>query len=250
MLRALGVPVVSSGHYADTELPGRPSVKLPASSAPWPAGTFQVPGDISSAAFLLVAAAIVPGSDVVLENCGAAPTRAGVLHILERAGLPLVRQRARVAPGGEPVVDLHIRGDLSQARPFTLEASEVPTLVDEIPVLSVLAAFLPGVSVMKGLAELRVKESDRLERTLALLKACGREAWAQGDDLYVRGQPGVALTPFQGYDPVHDHRMAASALVASLRASGPCSVLGLGCLEVSYPGLPEDLGHLQGQAVL
>lgn len=245
MLRALGVPVESSPHYRDTALEGRPWVKLPAWSGRWAAGTFLVPGDISSAAFLLVAAALVPGSDVLLRDCGATPTRAGVLHILERAGLPLEHQDARTAPGGEPVVDLRIRGDLGQARPFVLEAAEVPSLVDEIPVLSVLAAFLPGESVMKGLAELRVKESDRLERTLALLHACGRRAWVEGDDLHVQGEPGRALAAFQAYDPMHDHRMAASALVASLLADGPCSVRGLGCLEVSYPHLPEDLGQLQ-----
>ncbi len=245
MFRSMGIPLTSSPHYKDPSLEGPATVNLPAWNGTLTAQNFVVPGDISSAAFLMVAAAIVPGSDVLLTECGAAPTRAGVLRILERANIPCTSTKLRQAPGGEWIDDFHVQGDLSQATPFLIEPGDVPTLVDEIPVLAVLAALFPGRSEMRGVEERRVKESDRLERTIALIKACGRNAWDAADTLFVQGDTESPLRAFTNYDAQHDHRMAAAALVASLCADGPCSVLGLDCLEVSYPALPADLLALQ-----
>lgn len=245
MLRALGVEIASSEHYEDPQAPGRAQVRLGAWRGPLPGARVEVPGDISSAAFLLVAGALVPGSDLWLRGCGAAPTRAGALRVLERAGVPITRAGARIAPGGEAVVDLHVRGELAGARALRVEAHEVPTLVDEVPILAVLAGMLPGVSVFEGLGELRVKESDRVERAAALLRACERHVEVEGDTLRVEGAPGRPYAPLAGYEARGDHRMAACALVAALAASGPGAVDSLESLGVSYPGLDAVLRGLQ-----
>jgi 3-phosphoshikimate 1-carboxyvinyltransferase len=252
MLRALGFTVSASPHYQhpDEDLPGTPRVTLwftdhlatPPSFRP---SHYLVPGDISSAAFLLVAAALVPGSEVLLQACGVSPTRAGVLRVFERARIPLPRLHAHTAPGGEPVADLLARALPPDAQPFTIEAREVPTLVDEVPILAVLACLLPGPSVMHGLAELRVKESDRLARTALLVETLGRRAHINGDTLTVEGDPHAPIPPFT-FDAHLDHRMAAAALVAALRAQGPCTLTGHDSLAVSYPALPRHLKELGG----
>ncbi len=243
MLRALGVPVVSSAHYSGAPTSGPARVELPAWSAPLQARDIQVPADISSAAFLAVAAALVPGSDLILPGVGVAPTRAGLLTILKRAGAKLTISNKRRTGGGEEVADLHLgHGPL---RAFEINAPDVPTLVDEIPVLALLAATAQGRSTFKDIGELRVKECDRLARTAHLLRQCGIDV-EEGDDwMAIEGRGQRPLKAFEGFDAQHDHRMAAAAIIAALVADGPCSAVGLDALRISYPGFGDDLERLQ-----
>ena len=244
MLRYLGAPVRSSAHYAQPELEGRPEVTLEAWRGTLTARPVTVPGDISSAAFLMVAAAIVPGSEVVLEACGMSPTRVGVIEALKGAAVRLVERDPRNLPGGEPVADLVVSA--GPLRGFEVLPVDVPRLIDEVPILAVLAGRADGTTVFRGVEELKVKESDRLAKTAELLRACGREVEVGEDVLTVHGDPEAPYTAFR-YDADHDHRMAAAAIVASLVADGPCEVSGLDSLDVSYPGLVADLESLQGR---
>ena len=242
LLRAMGVDIESSAHYrAPADHCGRASVHLCAHAGPLGALRIDVPGDISSAAFLLAAGAMVPGSRVELPGCGLSATRAGVLEALRTAGVPFGTTRTWEA-AGEACGDLWV--EHGGARGMTVTAPMVPRLVDEVPVLAVLAAQLPGVSVFEGIGELRVKECDRLAATVRLLSACGRRTEVVGDDLRVFGEIDTPLRRF-GFDPEHDHRMVAAAAVAALAADGPCDVDNVECLGVSYPGFLTDLEALR-----
>ena len=243
MFRYLGIPMRSSEHYTHPWKGGHPDVMLSEHTGAIKARPMTVPGDISSAAFLMVAAAIVSDSEVVLEACGMSPTRTGILDALEGAGVKFRLTRQRRVDGGEPVADVVVTaGDL---KGFHVGSADVPRLIDEIPVLAVLAGRAAGQSVFEGVAELRVKESDRLEKTAELLRICGREVEVIGDEiLKVHGDPNAPFTAFE-YDAEDDHRMAAAAMVASLCADGPCQIHGMECLAVSYPHLGDDLASLQ-----
>ena len=243
MLAAMGVDLRISDHYRDVDAAGEVFVELPrgalAQLTPTP---IVVPGDISSAAFLMVAAAIVPDSAVRLVACGVTPTRTGVLDVLRALGLPFEVDHARVLVGGEPVADILVR--YAEVEGFEIAAEMVPRAVDEIPVLAVLAGRARGTSRFYGLAELRVKESDRLAKSAELLERCGCAVTIEGDTMTIEGRGDRPFEPFV-YDAEHDHRMAAAAIVASLVASGPCEVVGVDSLAVSYPKLLDDLGRLQ-----
>jgi 3-phosphoshikimate 1-carboxyvinyltransferase len=243
MLRYLGVPVVSSRHYEDPSAPDSPTVTIAAFGGALRARPLTIPGDISSAAFLMVAAALVPASRVRLTTCGWSPTRTGIAGLLAAAGVQVRVTDPRELPGGEPACDLEI---LAPAAPtaFVVDPRDVPRLIDEIPVLAVLAGFAEGTSEFHGVAELRVKESDRLRKTVELLRKCGCIVDEGPDSFSVTGRPGEKLRAFE-FDAELDHRMAAAAVVASLVADGPCSVIGLESLAVSYPNLLEHLRHLE-----
>lgn len=243
MLRHWGVVIRSSEHYRYPWRGGRPEVHMDAHPGPLVGRSLVVPGDISSAAFVLVAGAIVPESLVTLEGCGVSTTRLGVLDALKAAGVAVRQSGARWALGGERVADLVV--EAKPLKGFTVAAEDVPRLIDEIPILAVLAGRAEGVSVFEGVGELRVKESDRLERTAALMRACGCEVETTDDRLVLTGRPDAPYTAFE-FDAQHDHRMAAAAAVASCVADGPCSVAGMDALGVSYPGLLDDLAALRG----
>jgi 3-phosphoshikimate 1-carboxyvinyltransferase len=238
MLRAMGVPLVSSPHYRSLDGNEGPAwVRLPQHSQALAPIEMDVPGDISSAAFLLCASALVPGSVVDLPNVGVAPTRAGVLEALATAGIQVDLLNPRET-GGERCADLRVRPGATHG--IRVTPAMVPRLVDEVPVLAVLASRLPGDSLFQSVGELRVKECDRLAATLRLLAAAGCRAEVHGDDLHVFGDPSRSFTPFV-FDPEHDHRMAAAAAVAALAADGPCHVNNVECLAVSYPDFLTDL---------
>ena len=241
IFRALGVAVESSPHYLG-EAPGPASVRLPAHKAALKGVDHEVPADISSAAFLAVAAAIVPDSDVTITGCGVAPTRAGLIHILDRAIGGLTITDKGTSPGGEPEADLRVCG--GRVASFEIRSAEVPTLIDEIPALAILAGQAHGRSTFRGIGELRVKESDRLERTAKLLRACGVKVETGRDWMNIDGLGGRPFEAFE-FDAPHDHRMAGAAAVAALMAKGPCTVRGLSSLDVSYPSLLSDLESLQ-----
>jgi 3-phosphoshikimate 1-carboxyvinyltransferase len=190
-----------------------------------------VPGDISSAAFPLIAALIVPGSEVTIEGVGVNPLRAGLLECLHemRADLELVNQREE---GGEPVADLVARaGTLTGA---DIPAERAPRMIDEYPILAVAAACARGRTVMRGLAELRIKESDRLSAIAAGLAACGAQVQIDGDDLIVEGKgsppAGGALITTQ-----LDHRIAMAFLVLGLSCREPVRVDDGAPIATSFP---------------
>ena len=198
-----------------------------------------VPGDISSAAFWLVAAAITPGSDLMIENVGLNPSRTGILEVLEAMGARVeVLNRRDVA--GEPVGDLRVQhGPL---RPFTIGGELIPRLVDEIPILAVAACCAEGVSRISDAAELRVKETDRLAVMARQLGAMGARLQEHPDGLTIEG-----ITPLRAaeVDSETDHRVAMSLAVASLVAGGETLLSDPGAAAVSYPGFWMDLERLR-----
>ena len=198
-----------------------------------------VPGDISSAAFWLVAGAITPGADLTVQHVGLNPSRTGVLDVLEQMGARIeVLNRREVA--GEPVGDLRVTHGPLQA--FTIGAELIPRLVDEIPVLAVAACYAEGVSRVSGAEELRVKETDRLAVMARQLGAMGARIEEFADGLAIQG--GVALHGAE-VDSETDHRVAMSLAVAAQVAHGPTLLHRPGAAAVSYPGFWDDLERLQ-----
>ncbi|WP_371734071.1 3-phosphoshikimate 1-carboxyvinyltransferase [Synechococcus sp. CCY 9618] len=198
-----------------------------------------VPGDISSAAFWLVAGAITPGADLTIENVGLNPSRTGILEVLERMGARIEVLNARDV-AGEPVGELRVRhGPL---RAFSIEGPMIPRLVDEIPVLAVAACCADGTSRISGAAELRVKETDRLAVMARQLTAMGARLEEHPDGLSIAG-----LTPLHGaeVDSETDHRVAMSLAVASLVALGDSRLHRPEAAAVSYPGFWDDLARLR-----
>lgn len=199
-----------------------------------------VGGDPSSAAFPLVSAAIVPGSDVTAIGVLVNPLRTGLYETLERMGAEIELSNERLQ-SGEIVADIRIRS--SALRPCHVTADQVPAMIDEIPILAVACAFADGESVIEGLAELRVKESDRLGAVVAGLTACGVVALADGDALRIFGRGSVrggANVSTHG-----DHRIAMAFLTLGLASEQPVSVDQPGMIATSFPGyvnLMQSLG--------
>jgi 3-phosphoshikimate 1-carboxyvinyltransferase len=190
----------------------------------------SIPGDPSSAAFLVAAALTVPGSDVTLEGVLVNPTRIGFYTTLQEMGADLVFLNAR-EEAGEPVAD--IRARFSELRGVSVPASRAPSMIDEYPMLAVTAAFACGATRMDGLAELKVKESDRLAATAAGLAANGVKADADGDTLTVHGTGRVRGG---GLVATHlDHRMAMAFLVMGLASDEQVAVDDTGMIATSFP---------------
>jgi 3-phosphoshikimate 1-carboxyvinyltransferase len=189
-----------------------------------------VPADPSSAAFPLVAAAITPGSDVILEGVMLNPLRAGLIDTLTEMGAAIERLNARIE-GGEDVADLRVRG--SALRGVEVPAARAPAMIDEYPILAVAASFAQGTTLMRGLKELRVKESDRLAGTADMLRANGVTVEIEGDDLFVEGR---GRAPGGGLVATHmDHRLAMSALVMGLASGQPVTIDDGSFIATSFP---------------
>ncbi len=195
-----------------------------------------VPGDISSAAFWLVAGAIVPGSELVVENVGVNPTRTGILEALEMMGADIQLQNQREA-AGEPVADILVRYS-SELRGCTIAGDLIPRLIDEIPILAVAAAFASGTTIVRDAAELRVKESDRLAVTAAELNRMGAKITELPDGLEITG--GTPLTGAD-VDSYTDHRIAMSLAIAALNATGVTNVHRAEAAAISYPDFTTTL---------
>lgn len=200
--------------------------------------TVIVPGDISSAAFWLVAAAIVPGSELLIENVGVNPTRTGVLEALAMMGADIVRENERTVTG-EPVADLRVR--YGKLKGCTLAGDIIPRLIDEIPILAVAAMFAKGTTIVKDAAELRVKESDRLAVTAAELNRMGAKITELPDGLEIVG--GVSLTGCET-DSYTDHRIAMSLAIAALAARGKTIIHRAEAAAVSYPSFVQTLEQI------
>ncbi|MEM6450034.1 MAG: 3-phosphoshikimate 1-carboxyvinyltransferase [Cyanobacteria bacterium P01_D01_bin.105] len=198
-----------------------------------------VPGDISSAAFWLVAAAITPGSDLLIKNVGVNPTRTGVLDALTIMNADITLENKRDVTG-EPVADLRVRH--SRLKGASIGGDLIPRLIDEVPILAVAAAFADGTTQFTEAAELRVKESDRLAVMAQSLTALGVQVSEQPDALEVRGLGANAqFTPADSLDSYTDHRIAMSLAIAATRAPSTCHIKRADAAAVSYPTFFETL---------
>lgn len=189
-----------------------------------------VPGDISSAAYFIAAALLVPGSSLLIKNVGINPTRAGFLSVCRSMGGDITILSERQA-GGEPSADLLVKH--SSLHGITIEGSLIPTLIDELPMAAVLAAFADGTTVIRDAAELKVKESDRIATVTANLRAMGCDVTPTDDGMIIRG--GI---PLHGavLDSYLDHRIAMSFAVAGLAADGETRIRNANCVDISFPG--------------
>jgi 3-phosphoshikimate 1-carboxyvinyltransferase len=199
-----------------------------------------IPGDPSSAAFAVVAAAIRPGSDVTVENVGVNPLRAGLFQTLRDMGADIAFENEREI-GGEPVADLHVKGGV--LRGVDVPAERAPAMIDEYPVLAIAAACAKGTTRMLGLAELRAKESDRLASVSAGLSANGVTHEMGVADLVVRGTG--APPAGGGLVATHlDHRIAMAFLVLGLAAREPVAIDDGSPIETSFPGFAQLMNEL------
>jgi 3-phosphoshikimate 1-carboxyvinyltransferase len=231
MLRAFGASL-SVGGNGNTEVSVTPGSRLRGQEV-------VVPGDISSAAFWLVAGAITPGADLTVDNVGLNPSRTGILDVLTQMGARIEVLNARDV-AGEPVGDLRVTHGPLQA--FSIDAELIPRLVDEIPVLAVAACCADGVSRVSGAEELRVKETDRLAVMARQLGAMGAPIVEFSDGMALEGGGqlhGAAV------DSETDHRVAMSLAVAAQIASGATALERPEAAAVSYPGFWDDLERLQ-----
>ncbi|HEX9216745.1 MAG TPA: 3-phosphoshikimate 1-carboxyvinyltransferase [Gemmatimonadales bacterium] len=210
-------------------------VYQPGSASTIPGFQLSVPGDISSAAFLMAAVVLADQGELVVENVGVNPTRTGFLVVLERMGAHIERVNLR-DEGGEPVADLVVRP--ATLRGTEVSAAEIPTLVDEVPVLAVLASRASGDSVFREVGELRVKESNRLELIAANLRVVGAKAEARGNDLYVTGN---ARAPQGRVETASDHRLAMAFAVLGTLAGSNVQLSEKKSVAISYPNFFRDL---------
>jgi 3-phosphoshikimate 1-carboxyvinyltransferase len=200
-----------------------------------------VPGDPSSAAFPLVAALILPGSDVTLNNIGLNPHRIGLIETLLEMGADIQILNRR-EEAGEPVGDLRVRA--SKLQGVTVPASRAPSMIDEYPILSIAAAFAEGETKMLGLAELRVKESDRLGTMAQGLAACGVDVTEGEDSLAVRGGKGTKPKGGAEIAVKLDHRIAMSFLVLGLASQRPIGIDDGAAIDTSFPGFVTLMNRL------
>jgi 3-phosphoshikimate 1-carboxyvinyltransferase len=228
MLSAMGARVVTDG------------LTVTAVPAELTAMDIEVPGDVSSAAFWLVAAAVHPDAEITLSNIGLNPSRTGVLQVLRDMGADIqVRKQRMVA--GEPVGDLVARS--SKLRGVEIAGDIVPILIDEIPVLSVAAAMADGDTVVRDAAELRVKETDRISATATWLAAAGVKVEEAKDGMTIHGTGRLRGIAGQSFD---DHRIAMSLAIAGLVSEGPVRIEGAGAADISYPTFWRDLELIGG----
>jgi 3-phosphoshikimate 1-carboxyvinyltransferase len=206
------------------------------------AGDIVIPGDPSSAAFPAVAALLLPQSEITIEGVGINPLRAGLFETLDDMGANITFANRRVE-GGEPVADLVIRAGALKA--VTVPAERAPSMIDEYPILAVAAAFAKGRTVMHGLAELRVKESDRLSAIAKGLSDCGVAVAIEGDTLIVEGNGGK-VRGGAAVASALDHRIAMSFLMLGMAAEKPVTIDDGATIATSFPGFVALVNGLGG----
>jgi len=228
MFSAMGVKLVKTGLELTLEPSDLETIDI------------EVPGDISSAAFWMVAGICHPDAELLIRNVGINPTRAGIITVLQQMGanLTLVDQR-EVA--GEPVADVLVKS--SQLKAVELSGDIVPLLIDEIPVIAVAAALAEGTTIIRDAAELRVKESDRINASVTWMKGAGIDVTATDDGMTVTGAGSIGGGQFQSYD---DHRLAMSLGVAGLVSDAPITILDPDVAGISYPDFWETIERLGG----
>ena len=226
MLNYLGARVTSQGTTASIE----PEPVLRARE-------IQVPGDISSAAYFIAAGLLTPDSQILLRNVGINPTRDGILKVCRAMGADITL--LHVNEEGEPVADLLIRS--SQLHGTTVEGSIIPTLIDEIPMIAVMAAFAESTTVIRDAAELKVKESDRIAVVTEGLRRMGADIQPTEDGMIIHGGKPLQGAKINSY---LDHRIAMSFAVAGTICDGTMDIVGGDCVNISYPKFYKDLYSL------
>jgi 3-phosphoshikimate 1-carboxyvinyltransferase len=203
-------------------------------------GEIAVPADFSSAAFFLVAALLVPGSEVTLTGVGLNPTRTGLLPILARMGAE-VEVEPEAERGGEPAGRLLVRG--AELRGTEVGGDEVPLAIDELPLVALAACFAEGTTTIRDAAELRRKESDRIAVVAAALNGLGGEVEPEEEGMTIVGRGGLRGGSVRSHG---DHRVAMLAAIAGLASADGVEVEGMEAAAVSYPGFAADLAALLG----
>jgi 3-phosphoshikimate 1-carboxyvinyltransferase len=228
MLAGMGIRIRRRGLRLELEGPQTP--------APC---DFDVPGDISSAAFPMVAAALIPDSELTIENVGVNPTRTGILDVLGRMGCPVEELNPRTLQG-EPRADLRIR--TARLVGTEIAGDLIPKIIDEIPILAVAACRASGRTVVRDAGELRVKETDRIAAVVKNLAAMGVRAETFEDGFAIEGPQ-----PLRGavIDSMEDHRIAMAFTVAGLLADGTTRIEGTECADISYPGFFDLLSGIE-----
>ena len=227
MFDSFGVSIKTSGTTATVS----PAEKLNA-------GEIIVPGDISSAAFFIVAGLIVPNSEIVIKNVGINPTRDGILRVCKAMGASITYENVKEG-NGEPTADLVVR--TSELHGTTIGGEIIPTLIDEIPAIAILACFANGTTVIKDAQELKVKESNRIDVMVENLSKMGASITATEDGMIIEGGKPLHGTVI---DSKLDHRIAMSFAIAGLVADGETEITGAECVEISYPTFYKDLEKL------
>jgi 3-phosphoshikimate 1-carboxyvinyltransferase len=232
MLAAMGVRISTEGNTLAIEGGQVPK-----------AATIRVPGDISSAAFFLVAGTVMEGSDVVVRNVGVNPTRTGILQLLEAMGA-----RISVTPlegEGEPMADIRVEGT-DTLKGISIPEEWIPAIIDELPLAAVLAAAADGVTELRGASELRVKESDRISSTVQMLSRAGVKVEELSDGFRIHGPAAINSS---AYDSHGDHRIAMSSAILSLLADDKSKIHETDCVATSFPGFIELMNYLLPDSV-
>lgn len=198
-----------------------------------------VPGDISSAAYFIAAGLLVPGSEILIKNVGINPTRAGLLTVCENMGADIT-YLSKTSAGGEPVADILVKHSPLEA--VTVEGSIIPTLIDELPMIAVMAAFAEGTTIIRDAAELKVKETNRINTVTENLKAMGADVTPTDDGMVIRGRGTLKGARINSH---LDHRIAMAFAIAGLAATGTTVIEGSRCVDVSYPAFFETLDSLK-----
>jgi len=231
MLRALDVSLTTQDNCV-TLIPDR---------QPLPAFDLDVPGDFSSAAFPLIAALIVPGSEIALSAVGINPTRIGLLDTLTEMGAAITVSDRRET-GGEPVADLAVRA--SRLRGGAVRGARVVRMIDEFPIFAVAATQAEGKTIVRDAAELRVKESNRIDSLVAELRALGARIEAHADGFSVEGPTRLRGARVRSHG---DHRLAMALAVAGLIAEGETVIEGAECIDESFPGFVDLMRSLEAR---
>lgn len=200
--------------------------------------SISVPGDISSAAYFIAAGLLVPGSQVLIRNVGVNPTRDGILRVCRAMGADIAIMNER-ADSGEPTADLLVK--YSSLKGTVVEGEIIPTLIDELPVIAILAAFAQGTTIIRDAAELKVKESNRIDVMVENLSRMGADIEGTEDGMIIRGGRPLHGAEIDGH---LDHRIAMSFAVAALAAEGTTTIRDAECVRISYPGFYDDLFSL------
>ena len=206
------------------------------------AADVNVPGDPSSAAFLACAAVLKKGSSIVIKNVSLNSARIGFVRTLERMGAE-IRAEYKGSEGKEPIGDIVVEYT-PRLHGCEVPSQHIPSIVDEIPVLSLVGAHARGLTVFRGVEELRVKEADRLAAVVEGLDKLGIDTWVEGDDLYIEGDPDLEIPAGLTFDSHGDHRLAMTWALAGLAGDEPVDVTDFGCVAVSYPTFLEDMKGL------
>lgn len=227
MLRSFGADVISEGTTA--AITGNPVLE---------GQNVIVPGDISSAAYFIAAGLLIPGSEILIKDVGINPTRDGILKVCADMGADIQLLNKREY-GKEPVSDILVKH--SELKATVIEGALIPTLIDELPMLAVMAAFAQGTTVIRDAQELKVKESNRLDIIVQHLSAMGADIIPTEDGMEIHGGK-----PLKGavLDSYMDHRIAMSFAVAGMAADGETEILNASCVDISYPEFYRDMATI------